>query len=241
MRRAARSLAVAAIAAVACAASASASAPPTRYACYPAQFGSWRAQTRMLADKLSFARAATSVSIGAPETVCAPAPGGSSSYLTCYAAKSRTIPQTTYAVTDEFARSFSVTVQALGGVCLPSTRVDDGGSTSTPAKALLSCYTAKAAVPTRSGVAVGDVFGSSKDSLAGPLALCSPAGWKTPAPDGSFLTCYGDQTSTTGTVVILQNELGYLKAALGSRGSLCTAASVTGGGGLTAPYARAPR
>jgi hypothetical protein len=239
MRRAIRSLAAAAIAAVACAASASASAPPSRYACYPAQFSSWRAQTRTLTDKLSFARAAASVSIGAPQSVCAPAPGAPSSYLTCYAAKSRSIPQATYAVTDEFARSFSVTAQALAVVCLPSTRVDGGGAAFSPSKTLLSCYTAKAAVPTRSGVSVGDVFGSSKDSLGGPLGLCSPAGWKSPSPDGNFLTCYSDQTSTTGTVVILQNELGYLKAALGPRASLCTAASVTGGAGSMQPYAGA--
>jgi hypothetical protein len=230
MRGATRSLTVAATAvltAAVCSVAAPATTPPTRFACYPAQFGSWHAQTRALADKLSFARAAASVSIGAPQTVCAPAPGASSAYLTCYAAKSRTVPQTTYGVTDEFARSFSVTAQALGAVCLPSTRVDQGGSASSAtSKSLLSCYTAKASVPARSGVAVSDVFGSSKDSLAAPLGLCSPAGWKSPAPDGSFLTCYSDETPTTGTVVVLRNEFGYLKAALGPRAWLCTSASV---------------
>src|SRR3954452_8796246 len=169
MRRAARSLtlaAAAALAAVVCGVAAPAGAPPTRFACYPAQFSSGRDQTRTLSDKLSFALAAAAVSIGAPQTVCAPAPGASAGYLTCYAAKSRTVPQTAYAVTDEFARSFSVTVQALAAVCLPSTRGDQGGSAAAPTtKTVLSCYTAKAAVPARSGVAVSDAFGSSKDSL----------------------------------------------------------------------------
>lgn len=245
MRRGARSLtmaAAAALAAVVCGVAAPAGAPPTRFACYPAQFGSWQDQTRTLSDKLSFARAAAAVSIGAPQTVCAPAPGASAGYLTCYAAKSRTVPQTAYAVTDEFARSFSVTVQALAAVCLPSTRVDQGGSAAAPTtKTVLSCYTAKAAVPARSGVAVSDAFGSSKDSLTAPLGLCSPAGWKSPVADGTFLTCYADQTATTGTVVVLQNELGYLKAALGPRGSLCTAASIASGSGLIQAYSRAPR
>ena len=59
--------------------------------------------------------------------------------------------------------------------------------------------------------------------------------------DGTFLTCYADQTATSGTVVVLQNELGYLKAALGPRGSLCTAASIASGSGLIQAYSRAPR
>jgi hypothetical protein len=245
MRGAARSFTLAvtaALAAAACAVAAPENATPVRLACYPAQFGSWHVQTRTLADKLSFARDAASVSIGAPQTVCATASGSSSGYLTCYAAKSRTIPESTYNVTDEFGRSLSVTAQALGSVCLSSTRADQGGSASAPAsKSLLSCYTAKASVPARSGVAVSDTFGTSKDSLGALVGFCSPAGWKLPAPDGGFLTCYADQTATTGTVVVLQNEFGYLKAALGPRGWLCTSASFAGGSGVMPAYSRTAR
>jgi hypothetical protein len=243
MSRAGRSLAAVAVAVVALVAVTAAVATPgiatpVRFTCYPAQFGSWQAQTRTLSDRLSFARAATSVSIGAPQTVCTPSSGASSGYLVCYAARSRTVPQATYSVSDEFARSFSVTVQALGALCVPSARVDQSGSASIASgTSPLSCYTTRTSVPLRS-VAVSDVFGSSKDSLVGPLGLCSPAAWKPPLPDGSFLTCYTDQAATTGTVVVLRSEFGYLKAALGPRASLCTPASVTGGG-LLQPYARA--
>jgi len=245
MRGATRTFAVAVtavLAAAACAVAAPDSATPVRLACYPAQFGSWHAQTRTLADKLSFARDATSVSIGAPQTVCVTASGSSSGYITCYGAKSRTTPEATYNVTDEFAKSLIVTAQALGSVCLSSTRADQAGSASAPAsKSLLSCYTARASVPARSGVAVSDAFGTSKDSLGALDGFCSPAGWKSPVADGSFLTCYADQTATTGTVVVLQNEFGYLKAALGPRGWLCTSASFTGGSGAMQPYSRASR
>jgi hypothetical protein len=244
MRGATRSLAVAvtaALAAAACAVAAPENATPVRLTCYPAQFGSWHAQTRTVADKLAFARAAAPVSIGAPQTVCASASGSSSAYLTCYAANSRTVPEATYSVTDEFARSLSVTAQALGSVCLPSTRAGQGGSASAPtSNSLLSCYTAKASVPAHGGVAVSDAFGSSKDSLGALLGFCSPAGWRSPAPEGSFLTCYADQTATTGTVVVLQNEFGYLKAALGPRGWLCTPASLAGSS-APQPYSKAGR
>jgi len=245
MRRAARSLTVAvtaALAAAACALAAPENATPVRLACYPAQFGSWHAQTRTLADRLSFARAAASVSIGAPQTVCASASGPSSGYLTCYVVKSRTIPEATYNVTDEFAKALTVTAQALGSVCLPSTRADQGGSASAPtSKNLLSCYTAKATVPAHGGVPVSDAFGTSTDSLGALVGFCSQAGWKAPAPDGSFLTCYADQTATTGTVVVLQNEFGYLKAALGPRGWLCTSASFAGSSGVMQAYPRPVR
>jgi hypothetical protein len=232
---------VAALAAIASAAAAAA-ASPARYACYPAQFSSWHAQSRTLADKLAYARDSTTVSIDAPESVCAPALGSSTGYLTCYRVKpAGPASPASYTVTDEFTK-FSAALQALATVCVPSTRVDRGGSASAPStKSLFSCYAAKAAPPARSDVSVTDPFGTSKDSLAAPLRLCSPAGWKAPAPDGSYLSCYSDRASTTGTIVILRNEFGYLKAALGPRAWLCTTASVAGGSGLVQAYAGSVR
>jgi hypothetical protein len=234
--------AILAVAAALAAIASAAAAPPARFACYPAQFNSWHGETRTLADKLSFARASTTVSIDAPESVCAPATGSSAGYLTCYSVKApKPASQASYAVADEFAK-FSASPQALATVCVPSTRVDQGGSASAPAgKGLLSCYAAKAAPPARSDVSVTDPFGTSKDSLAAPLRLCSPAGWKSPAPDGGYLSCYSDRTSTTGTIVVLKNEFGYLKAALGARAWLCTTASVAGASGLVQAYARTVR
>ncbi len=97
-----------------------------RFACYYAQFSVFRPQTRILVDQL--ARVA-SVSVSAPESVCAPAPGLSTSYLTCYrvtVTTSRFRPQTKY-VLDEFNKSvLKLSVYSLRTLCVPSARVEVG-------------------------------------------------------------------------------------------------------------------
>ena len=200
-----------------------------RFACYPTQFSPFRPQSRTIIDKVS---RVASVSIATPETVCAPAPGLSTSYLTCYtlsAVKAASTPQPVRA-SDEFARGFSVVPAKLLTLCLPSSRVDTGGS-AVPSKGLdsFACYAAKAAVVAHQGVSLSDDFGNSQDALGTPFRFCAPAATKgTQVADSTrFLSCYSDQSATTGKIIVLRNEFGYLKAALGARGWLCATASLS--------------
>ncbi|HZO95953.1 MAG TPA: hypothetical protein VFB42_01140 [Gaiellaceae bacterium] len=202
-----------------------------RFACYPAQFGPFRAQPVTVSDE--FSRLA--VSVAGPESVCAPAPGSSTAYLTCYTALAGTAagaPRTVRAA-DEFSR-LAVTVSRLAALCLPSARVDAGGS-GVPARGLdsFSCYGAAASAGTRGDVPVGDAFASSRDTIGSPSRFCAPATWVgsrvrgvQPSDRSRFLTCYADRSSAKGTIVVLHNGFGYLKAALGARTSLCTTAAL---------------
>jgi hypothetical protein len=200
-----------------------------RFVCYPAQFSPFRAQSRTIIDKFS---QVTSVSVAVPETVCAPAPGLSTSYLTCYtvsAVKAASTPQPVRA-SDEFGKAFSVAPAKLLTLCLPSARADTGGS-STPSKGLdsFTCYAAKAAVVPHQGVSIIDDFGNSQDALGTPFRFCAPAAAKgAQVADGTrFLSCYTDRSATTGKIIVLRNEFGYLKAALGPRGWLCATATLS--------------
>jgi hypothetical protein len=227
--------AIVGLAALTSGAAASTSAPRAaqathaRFACYPAQFSPFGAQTRTIVDQ--FSRLA-SVSFTVPETVCAPAPGLSTGYLTCYtinAVKSAATPGPVRA-SDEFAKSISVAPAKLLTLCLPSARVDGGGSSVT-SKGLdrFTCYAAKASVVTHEGVPVIDDFGNSNDSIGAPLRFCAPVAWKgsSVADSTRFLSCYTDQSATKGKIVILRNEFGYLKAALGPRAWLCATATLS--------------
>ncbi len=186
-------------------------APTARFACYSAQFGVFRPQTRSLVDQLSrFA----SVAVSIPETVCAPAPGTSTSYLTCYRVtvnSSKFGVVQTLRIFDEFAKAgLTVRVYRLLSLCAPSTRVDVAAQNQT-AKGLdlFTCYLAK---PTSSityaNVAVGDDFGKSNDTLTLPLRLCAPAAVKGSRQVDStrLLACYTANSETKGTTVVVRNE-----------------------------------
>jgi hypothetical protein len=200
-----------------------------RFACYPARFSPFRAQSRTITDKPS---GIATVSLVVPETVCAPAPGPATSYLTCYTLSVANVGTTPrpVRVSDEFAKSFSVIPSKLLTLCLPSARVDAGGSSS-QSKDLdsFSCYAAKAAVVSHQGVSVVDDFATSQDTLGAPFRLCAPAAAKGGKVFDSsrFLGCYSDQSATTGKIIVLHNEFGYFKAALGARGWLCATATLS--------------
>jgi hypothetical protein len=113
-----------------------------RFACYPAQFSGFRAQPATFVDEFS---RSVSLVVQVPQAVCAPAPGSSASYLTCYRV---TVRRTrflvrTRRVVDEFTKTpLAVRVSALLTLCAPSARVDAGAS-SPRGLDFFTCYAAK--------------------------------------------------------------------------------------------------
>ena len=202
---------------------------PSLFACYSAQFTAFRPQTRTIEDAWS---GVASLSVYAPAAICVPAPGASTSYLTCYRVKVRKNQLASRAVSlvDAFSRmSHGVRVDRLETVCVPSSRVDMGGS-RLPVGGLdrFACYTAKNSRPaTYNNVMVADDFGQSADSIAGPLRACAPMafGASRVSNRGRFLTCYADKSETKGMSVVVRNEFGFFKAALGPREAVCATAT----------------
>jgi hypothetical protein len=207
---------------------------PSLFACYPGQFNGYKPTIPLLmVDQLS--RRPGVVVFGTPETICTPASGsggslaGWSTYLTCY----RTAPTGFASSTrtkDALGSSASLRILRRASICLPSARVDAGGA-SEPSKALdrYLCYHALPDVAGRGRVPIADVFGSSADSVTGPQQFCAPMarpGARLAAPT-SYLTCYAVASETRATTIVVKNELGFLKAALGPRGRLCAAATRT--------------
>jgi hypothetical protein len=205
---------------------------PSLFACYPGQFNGYRPTAPLLiVDQLS--RRPGVVAVGAPETICTPATGsdgslaGWSSYLTCY----RTTP-TGFAASvrtrDLLGASASLRLLRRASICLPSARVDAGGAAE-PSKALdrYLCYYATPQVRASDRVPIADVFGSSADSVTGPQRLCVPAArpGTRPVASSTYLACYAVASETRATTIVVKNELGFLKAALGSRGLLCASAT----------------
>jgi hypothetical protein len=197
-----------------------------RFACYPAQFSGFRAQPATFVDQFS---RSVSLVVQVPQAVCAPAPGSSASYLTCYRV---TVRRTrflvrTRRVVDEFTKTpLAVRVSALLTLCAPSARVDAGAS-SPRGLDFFTCYAAKPSrVIAANGVLVADQFGSSRDAVHTPINFCAP-GAKTGSQQidrTRFLSCYVEESQTKGTTVVVKSAFGYLKAALGPRRQLCTTA-----------------
>jgi hypothetical protein len=209
---------------------------PTRFACYPAQFSTFAPRSVTVGDR--FTRQPVALTLRLPELICSPAAtggrtvAGSTYFLTCY----RTVAKrfgTSVRVSDEFGRLRPVNLIRRYVVCVPSARVDQGGSTqASRSQDIFICYQATATHPiTARRTSVTDAFATSTDTVDGPYRLCAPAasaGSRAVEPL-SFLACYTVASATKGTTVVVKNELGlgYLKAALGPRGRLCVKATVT--------------
>lgn len=206
---------------------------PNRFACYAGQFSQFRARPKLvLLDNI--ARKLTAYVL-APEEVCAPAVGADDRYadwfLTCYRAKVSTtfVGTTKRAPADEFRTRTTLSLSRPSRLCVPAVRIGKGGR-RTPSATLdrFTCYTARPSLTIRnSGVDVSDTFGDSADVVSGPSRLCSPA-WESPsgsAFDRRWLTCYALLSETTGTLIVVKDMFGYLKAALGPRGRLCVSAA----------------
>jgi hypothetical protein len=202
-----------------------------RFACYPAHFSPFR--PRLLRVSNQFARGSVLATV--PETVCAPAPGASTGYLICYTIAPRTplVTPKSLRAYDEFAK-FIVRFSKLLAICVPSARVDTGGSSATT-KGLdsFTCYAAKASARAPGVVSVGDDFGASQDTIRVTNRFCIPTSWSGTGIEflrasnrSRFLNCYLVQSETKGTTVIAHNNFGYLKAAVGPRTSLCATAQL---------------
>jgi hypothetical protein len=207
---------------------------PSRFACYPAQFSAFQGRKLGLVDELAKHQFG---SVTAPQTICAPAGSDgnldrSANYLTCYRMSFLRISGSNFLTaraTDEFGK---LTMRLLIPValCVPSARVDQNMSAEpSTALGLFTCYSGK---PTsaidRKGVVVADDFGQSADDVRGPAGLCA-ASAKSGSTIGSrrSLTCYEVDSQTKASTVVVRNDFGILKAALGPRGQLCVAATFT--------------
>jgi hypothetical protein len=205
-----------------------ASVQPTRLACYGGQFSSFTARKLSLVDRVA---GKLTVLAYIPEEVCASATS-SRSYLTCYRMRVATrFTSKRMRSSDEFRAFGTLVVSRPSALCITSARVDEGGS-STASKAfdLLTCYSAAPTTAVaRGGVTIADEFGKSDDSISGPARVCSPAA-RAPGPVPAFgqpLACYTVKSMTKGKSVVVRNTFGFLKAALGPRGRLCVAATLS--------------
>jgi hypothetical protein len=208
-------------------------APRARFACYPAQFSAFRPRTQTLTDQL---HAKLTLSVDFPDTVCAPAPEKSSGYLTCYRAtiNSTNLPSAIVHGSDEFG-PIDARVSAKGmTLCVPSTRIDATPGTTAKVLDPFTCYPTSRASIGRTGVIVADEFGSAADTITARAALCAPAaisgGGPTsggrPADPAHDLSCYSVGSEVKGTSMIMKDQFGLLKAALGVRSRLCTTVTV---------------
>jgi hypothetical protein len=206
---------------------------PARLACYPAQFGVFTPRKLALVDQLA---RLLSVSVSLPDTVCAPAVGSNSgadstSYLTCYRIRVATrFTSTVVRATDEFGK-LTMRLFRPRELCVPSARVDQD-SAAVPEKGLdlLTCYQSKPSTATTPhSVSVVDEFGQSNDTIKDPSRLCVPATKKGSAPrkPQPSMTCYSIESNTKATTIVVHNEFGFLKAALGPRGRLCVSSTLS--------------
>jgi hypothetical protein len=154
-------------------------APRARFACYPAQFSAFKPRTQTLTDQL---RAKLTLSVDSPDTVCAPAPGKSSGYLTCYRAtiNSTNLPSATVHGSDEFG-PIDARVYTKGmTLCVPSTRIDTTPGSMAKELDPFTCYPSGHASVGRTGVIVADEFGSAADTITarGALRTCCDQWWR---------------------------------------------------------------
>jgi hypothetical protein len=194
-----------------------------RFACYPAQFGSFKPRTLTLADRFG---AQLVLAVSFPESICAPAPGSPAGYLACYRTRliSTTVTSAVARGLDEFGRlAARVTSKGLT-VCLPAARVDRRPTLRARGLDPYACYRTTATAPLGRSVSVVDDFGTGADTASGRIALCAPAGTIDP---GHLLSCSTLESQVRGATVIVRDELGYLKAALGVRNRLCTTVTPT--------------
>lgn len=208
-------------------ATAAAPASGGRFVCYQAQLDAFARAPRTLVDQFGGRSVLT---LTAPELVCAPSltvrAGG---YLVCYrvrVSESQLRPQAR-ALNDELTtRPFRLTPTRLESLCLPAARLDVGPAASTAGSDAYACYatrTQRAATALR----VDDVFARTSERLRTPIRLCAPAtkpGVR-PVAATALLACYTVDSGSRGSTVILRNELGFLKATLGPRLAVCTAAT----------------
>jgi hypothetical protein len=193
--------------------------PRARFACYPAQFGSFRPRKLRLADGFG---AQLALEVTFPESVCAPAPGRPARYLACYRTRltSATVTSGVTRGVDEFGRiSARVTSKGLT-VCLPAARVDRLPTLRAHGLDPYTCYRTTRTAPLGRSVSVVDDFGRGADTARERIALCTPAGT---IDRNHLLSCSTLESQVRGVTVIVKDKLGYLKAALGVRSRLCTA------------------
>jgi hypothetical protein len=205
-----------------------ASAVPSRFACYPSQFSAYKPQTRTIVDAFS---KLTTVTLAAPVSVCAPAPGLSAAYLTCFRTKigASRFRSRTITLSDEWVKRFPVTLFRLQTVCAPTARVDAGSSSPAKGIDLFACYTSRSNVSSLDKVDISDAFGKSSDEIGAPYQLCASAtvrGRQQFEPR-RLIGCYSANSKTKGGTIIVRNEFSYLKAILGPRYQVCTAATTS--------------
>jgi hypothetical protein len=198
--------------------------PRTRLACYPAQFSAFKPRLLKLADQFGVKQ---TLSIDFPDTVCAPTPGKSTGYVTCYhtTLKATNTPSAVVRGSDDLG-AINTRVDVKGLLfCVPAARIDN--APGSPAKDLdsFACYPSLGPQLGRMGVTVTDDFGSGSETISTRSTLCAPAAiGSTRLIDRHLgLSCYGVGSNVKGTSVLMRDQFGLLKAALGARTRVCAA------------------
>jgi hypothetical protein len=194
------------------------------YACYPAQFNAFRPRKITIVDSV----ARLTAIVRRPLEVCAPAfvdttaPSDSNAYLSCYEITARpTFGRRRLGTISNLLGRWRLSVAPPRTLCVSSSQTTPGERTR------LACYTVAAPTNTRRDTAIGDFFGTSRDSVyAGrPERFCTGTKGRTGAP--LHLACYSVESKVAARTIVLTDEWGTMRASPGLRNRLCVQSTLT--------------
>jgi hypothetical protein len=200
------------------------------FSCYATKFSGFKTRTVRLRNQFG----TISAQVGQPLRLCAPADKNGSgilhkeAHLTCYALARVDSPLATRRVEirNQFGvQRLTVSLNPPESLCLPSSKGISGAPGRVPK--LLDhylCYRVDPAGTFRSRrVKLSDQFGAAADVVVRARTLCAPT-----SKNGSrilqariHLSCYLLKSARKGRTVVVRNQFGLLKAAVGLRNLLC--------------------
>jgi hypothetical protein len=195
------------------------------HACYPAQFNAFRPRKITIVDSV----ARMTAIVRRPLEVCAPAsvdttaPSNSNAYLSCYEVTVRpTFGRRRLGTISNLLGRWRLSVAPPRTVCVSSSQTSPGERTR------LACYTVAApTTETRRDTAIGDAFGTSRDSVftSRPERFCTGTKGRTGTP--LHVACYSIESKTLARTVVLTDEWGTMRASPGLRNRLCLQSTLT--------------
>jgi hypothetical protein len=200
------------------------------FSCYATKFSAFKARRVKLRNQFG----TISILVGQPLRLCAPANKNGSgilhkeAHLTCYSLPRVDAPLATrrVEVRNQFGlQQMTVSLNPPESLCLPSAKAISGATGPVPK--LLDHYLCYRVDPSGTfstrKVKVSDQFAGATDVVVRARTLCAPT-----SKNGSkilqpriHLTCYLLKSARKGRTVVLRNQFGQLKAAVGLRNLLC--------------------
>jgi hypothetical protein len=207
--------------------------PLDHFTCYPATFGSFNARKVGLADQFGKSVAVVSQ----PLRLCSPVSKNAQAlvnpraHLVCYPIKRTPQFQARKVLVKNQFGSQAMTVVRPETLCVPSSKATTGSPGPIPTTLdHFTCYTVDPnGTFQRRVVKLADQFGTSRDTVIGPVTLCAPTRKR-----GSVLvharlhlTCYRIKSTTKARRVVIRNQFGILKGVPTLRQLLCLPSTKT--------------